>query len=93
MVSSEIERDSIVVFDEAHNIDNVSSAADTPLAMACVRIGLACCAADVWPTTQVCIEALSINLDKRQLDLSSRNIGTLRTKVNECVSPWSWPPP
>ena len=47
MVSSEIERDSIVVFDEAHNIDNVSSAADTPLAMACVRVGLACCAADV----------------------------------------------
>jgi len=32
---------------------------------------------------QVCIEALSINLDKRQLDYCSRNIASLRTKVDE----------
>ena len=36
---------------------------------------------------QVCIEALSINLDKRQLDLCSRNIGSLQSKVRECVVP------
>lgn len=42
LVSKELERESIVVFDEAHNIDNV------------------------------CIEALSVTLDKRSLERSSR---------------------
>jgi DNA excision repair protein ERCC-2 len=42
LVSRELEQESIVVFDEAHNIDNV------------------------------CIEALSVTIDKRGLDSSSR---------------------
>jgi DNA excision repair protein ERCC-2 len=42
LISLELERESIVVFDEAHNIDNV------------------------------CIEALSVTIDKRGLDSSSR---------------------
>jgi Rad3-related DNA helicase len=42
LVSRELEQESIVVFDEAHNIDNV------------------------------CIEALSVTIDKRGLESSSR---------------------
>eukprot|EP00500_Bicosoecida_sp_ms1_P009927 CAMPEP_0203828960 /NCGR_PEP_ID=MMETSP0115-20131106/62408_1 /ASSEMBLY_ACC=CAM_ASM_000227 /TAXON_ID=33651 /ORGANISM="Bicosoecid sp, Strain ms1" /LENGTH=313 /DNA_ID=CAMNT_0050738025 /DNA_START=129 /DNA_END=1066 /DNA_ORIENTATION=+ len=52
MVSRELESDSIVVFDEAHNIDNV------------------------------CIEALSITLDKRMLDTSLANIDNLKRQVS-----------
>jgi DNA excision repair protein ERCC-2 len=51
LVSKELEQESIVVFDEAHNIDNV------------------------------CIEALSVTLDKRMLDASVRSIGKLQSKV------------
>lgn len=66
LVSRELEQESIVVFDEAHNIDNV------------------------------CIEALSVTIDKRGLDSSSRyyffhlasheadsSIGRLQSKVAE----------
>ena len=51
MVSEEFSADTIIVFDEAHNIDNV------------------------------CIEALSVTLDKRLLDASSRNILQLQQRV------------
>ena len=50
LVSNNLEADSIVVFDEAHNIDNV------------------------------CIEALSVILDKRALEASSRGISRLSSK-------------
>ena len=53
LVSKELEAESIVVFDEAHNIDNV------------------------------CIEALSVTLDRRILDSSIRSIGRLQSKVAE----------
>ncbi|OQR94777.1 TFIIH basal transcription factor complex helicase subunit [Achlya hypogyna] len=51
MVSRSLERDCIVVFDEAHNIDNV------------------------------CIEALSVTLNRRGLDRASRNLTTISTTV------------
>jgi DNA excision repair protein ERCC-2 len=51
LVSRELEDKSIVVFDEAHNIDNV------------------------------CIEALSVSLDRRTIDGAARNLGTLGTEV------------
>jgi len=51
LVSKELEQESIVVFDEAHNIDNV------------------------------CIEALSVTLDKRILESSIRSVRSLSTKV------------
>mmetsp|Transcript_7086 Transcript_7086/g.11927 ORF Transcript_7086/g.11927 Transcript_7086/m.11927 type:complete len:984 (+) Transcript_7086:163-3114(+) len=51
LVSRELEAESIVVFDEAHNIDNV------------------------------CIEALSVTLDKRALESSSRGVNRLQRKV------------
>lgn len=51
MVSRTFEKESIVVFDEAHNIDNV------------------------------CIEALSVELDRRSLDRASRNLTTLSSHV------------
>ena len=51
MISNEFSSDTIIVFDEAHNIDNV------------------------------CIEALSVTLDKRHLDASSRNIMQLQQRV------------
>jgi DNA excision repair protein ERCC-2 len=46
LVSRELEKENIVVFDEAHNIDNV------------------------------CIEALSVALDKRKMDAALRGVGT-----------------
>ncbi|KDO29395.1 hypothetical protein SPRG_05932 [Saprolegnia parasitica CBS 223.65] len=52
MVSRSLERDCIVVFDEAHNIDNV------------------------------CIEALSVTLNRRGLDRASRNLTTISTTVS-----------
>ncbi|CAI5733022.1 unnamed protein product [Hyaloperonospora brassicae] len=53
LVSRSFEKESIVVFDEAHNIDNV------------------------------CIEALSVDLDRRALDRASRNLTTLSSQVNK----------
>lgn len=53
LVSRELEAESIVVFDEAHNIDNV------------------------------CIEALSVTLDRKAIDLSVRSVGKLQRKVEE----------
>ena len=45
LVSRELDKESIVVFDEAHNIDNV------------------------------CIEALSVTLDRRKIEASVRGVG------------------
>uniref|UniRef100_A0AAV1TXH6 DNA 5'-3' helicase n=1 Tax=Peronospora matthiolae TaxID=2874970 RepID=A0AAV1TXH6_9STRA len=53
LVSRSFEKESIIVFDEAHNIDNV------------------------------CIEALSVDLDRRALDRASRNLTTLSNQVNK----------
>ncbi len=53
LVSKELEQESIVVFDEAHNIDNV------------------------------CIEALSVTLDKKLVDRSIGSVGRLKTKVDD----------
>jgi DNA excision repair protein ERCC-2 len=51
VVSAELENECIVVFDEAHNIDNV------------------------------CIEALSVTVDKKMIDSSIRNVNELQRKV------------
>ncbi|KAL0583013.1 hypothetical protein ABG067_007073 [Albugo candida] len=51
LVSRAFEKESIIVFDEAHNIDNV------------------------------CIEALSVDLNRRSLDRASRNLGSISTHV------------
>jgi len=51
LVSRELEDKSIVVFDEAHNIDNV------------------------------CIESMSVTLDRRLLEASSRNLNRLNTHI------------
>ncbi|KAI9910464.1 hypothetical protein PsorP6_011078 [Peronosclerospora sorghi] len=53
LVSRGFEKESIVVFDEAHNIDNV------------------------------CIEGLSVELDRRALDRASRNLTALSTQVTK----------
>lgn len=55
LVSRSLERESIVVFDEAHNIDNV------------------------------CIEALSVNLDSRVLNQARGNLRSLKTQVDQCA--------
>lgn len=52
MVSKELAKESIIVFDEAHNIDSV------------------------------CIEAFSVNFNKRSLDSALKNVDKLRNKVN-----------
>lgn len=53
LVSKEMQKDCIVVFDECHNIDNA------------------------------CIEAFSLNLNRRTLDLASANIKKLEEMVKE----------
>ncbi|RIA85174.1 hypothetical protein C1645_782436 [Glomus cerebriforme] len=53
LVSKEMSRDCIVVFDEAHNIDNV------------------------------CIESLSIDITKPNLDASARSVAKLSEKIDE----------
>jgi DNA excision repair protein ERCC-2 len=53
IVSRELEAESIVVFDEAHNIDNV------------------------------CIEALSVTVDKRMINQASSSVNRLQSKVSE----------
>jgi DNA excision repair protein ERCC-2 len=53
LVSRDFEAESIVVFDEAHNIDNV------------------------------CIEALSVTLDRRMLEASKTGVNRLQRKVDE----------
>lgn len=53
LVSSELQRDCIVVFDECHNIDNV------------------------------CIEALSMNLNRKSLELAGQNLRTLELRIND----------
>ncbi len=56
MVSNAFDKNSIVIFDEAHNIDNV------------------------------CLEALSVELDRRSLDRASRNLTSISSKVNHLKS-------
>jgi DNA excision repair protein ERCC-2 len=53
LVSAELQRDCIVVFDECHNIDNA------------------------------CIEAFSMNLNRKTLELASSNIKQLEDKVKD----------
>ena len=53
MVSRELEAESIVVFDEAHNIDNV------------------------------CIEALSVTLDRKSLEESAKSVNLLQKRVSD----------
>ena len=52
LVSKEIQKDAIVVFDEAHNIDNI------------------------------CIEALSVRIDRRKLQGATQNLHELSKQVN-----------
>lgn len=53
LVTRALEKESIVVFDEGHNIDNI------------------------------CIEALSVTLDKKSLEASSRAVRALESKVKD----------
>eukprot|EP00127_Corallochytrium_limacisporum_P002319 Clim_evm107s109 gene=Clim_evmTU107s109 len=53
LVSKELAKDSVVVFDEAHNIDNV------------------------------CIESMSVTINRRILDGATRNITSLQRSLNE----------
>ena len=53
IVTKELAKESIVVFDEAHNIDSI------------------------------CIEALSVYLDKRRLKMAANNIKLLKSRVTE----------
>jgi len=78
LVSRELEDKSIVVFDEAHNIDNVRSLppcdAGVPHAPShSSALGPLC--------GQVCIEALSVTLDRRLLDGAVNNLNTLSAEV------------
>ena len=56
LISNEISKDSIVVFDEAHNIDNV------------------------------CLEAMSIHLNRTTLELALRNVVSIRNKIQSNFS-------
>jgi hypothetical protein len=58
LVSRELDARSVVVFDEAHNIDNI------------------------------CVEALSVSLDRPTLLQSTKNLRKLELSVKRCASPF-----
>ena len=71
MVSKDMSKDAIVVFDEAHNIGKHLKAS----AMTKTNTLL----------DNVCIESLSIDLTRPMLDSASRSVGRLSEKIDECV--------
>ena len=81
LVSRDLEAESIVVFDEAHNIGQaffLSSGDSDSAHLVEVTVSLRLCLVD-----NVCIEALSVTLDRRMLDASGRSVNKLQSKVME----------
>ncbi len=70
-VSKEMSKDSIVVFDEAHNIGE-----DTTRHF---------CAQVLSEPDNVCIESLSIDLTRPMLDAAARSVDKLADKIDEQV--------
>lgn len=74
-VSRELNKDAIVVFDEAHNIG--------PFHGCCLISARACADGCVVSKDNVCIESLSIDLTRPMLDTAARNVEQLSAKIEE----------
>ena len=70
-VSKEMSKDSIVVFDEAHNIGG--------------QRGLYASFLRLIESDNVCIESLSIDLTRPMLDAAARSVDKLIDKIDEQV--------
>lgn len=75
-VSKEMSKDSIVVFDEAHNIGLYF----------CSSLFIVFMQDDTLRTDNVCIESLSIDLTRPMLDSAVRSVTKLGEKIEESVS-------
>ncbi len=71
LVSRELPQNSVVVFDEAHNIGF------------CFGVQMANCS--LCLTDNVCIESMSVNIKRRDIDACQGNIASLKAKVAEFV--------
>lgn len=74
-VSKEMSKDSIVVFDEAHNIGSFFPSRSAIIMRS-----------DKSRADNVCIESLSIDLTRPMLDSAARSITKLGEKIEELVS-------
>ena len=87
LVSKELARKAVVVFDEAHNIgeEGASGCADSghplPLSASLLSPALNPCSSD-----NVCIASMSVNLTRRTLDRCQSNLDTLQKTVLRCLS-------
>ena len=70
-VSAEMSKESIVVFDEAHNIGEKSAARE------CFASRMTC-----YPDN-VCIESLSIDLTRPMLDSAARSVNKIGDRIEE----------
>lgn len=70
LVSKEMSKDAIVVFDEAHNIGPSGTTASRVQSES-----------DADMTDNVCIESLSIDLTRPMLDAAARSVGKLGDEI------------
>ena len=81
IVSRGLPKESVVVFDEAHNIGECAVVGRGEGEKGtCARLLLMSPAPD-----NVCIESMSVNISRRTLDRCSDNIGALSSRLREWV--------
>lgn len=79
LVSKELSKDCIVVFDEAHNIGKDAAASDFLLLLMTAIFSLC------WRADNVCIDSLSVDLTRPMLDAGARSVSLLAERIEECV--------
>lgn len=95
LVSKELARKAVVVFDEAHNIGELGGAEDqvSPSGRCCARcLSSALPALPASPLDNVCIDSMSVNITRRTLDRCQGNLETLQKTVLRW-GPWDLPDP
>lgn len=77
LVSKELAKKSVVVFDEAHNIGEEPDFY-SPLLGICFPLILLS-----LPSDNVCIDSMSVNITRRTLDRCQNNVDTLQTTIQK----------
>lgn len=91
LVSKELAKSSVVVFDEAHNIGEFKN--EIAARMHCVAIAsvlpvfcvicLLVTSPPPHPADNVCIDSMSVNITRRTLDRCQSNVDTLQTAIQK----------
>lgn len=85
LVSKELARKAVVVFDEAHNIgEEGARCADSGSPSALPSRALLSPALSAFLLDNVCIDSMSVNLTRRTLDRCQSNLDTLQKTVLRC---------